>query len=144
MGFGKGSISQAGPSTRPLVLLFSPQDRVRNILVAGLYECGYQVIDTASHYLAIMKASTLAPRAAIIDITRTNNKGFALAVALRKSERTKHVSLLLMVPSRPENILQEIAAEYEGDDAGVPSAARVMRYPFSFAELVAAVESIVA
>ena len=61
-------------NTGPILLLFSPRERMREILTAGLVQCDYQILQAGSSYLAGIKASQMLPTLVIADLSCENPK----------------------------------------------------------------------
>jgi PleD family two-component response regulator len=122
---------------RPQVIFYSARDRMAAIVVTGLLQSNYRAMYANSPYLAIIKAAQFLPSLVIIDISENDTKGFAIAAALKKSSRTDHISLLLMLPFSSPDLLDNLKKTYWDKDVrekigDIP----VIQYPFSFAELL--------
>lgn len=132
------SPSVFGPENKgALVIVFSPRERVRDILTVGLVQCGYRVIQASTSYLTIIKASQIIPSLIIADISCDNPKDIVLVSRLQKSIRTRHIAILLIVPKGPASISSfvkdELNARPVGKEFGVVS---TLEYPFAFAEFL--------
>jgi PleD family two-component response regulator len=107
------------------------------IVVTGLLQSNYRAIHANSPYLAIIKTAQFLPLLVIVDISEKDSKGFAIVAALKKSARTEHVSLLLVLPSSQPDLLDNLKKTFWDKDArekigDIP----VIQYPFSFTELL--------
>jgi DNA-binding response OmpR family regulator len=121
----------------PQIVFYSPHDRTANIVVTGLLHSGYPAIYAGSPYLAIIKTMQFVPSLVIIEICESNSKGFAIVEALRKSVRTKNVALLLLLPSSPADLLDNLKKTYlDRETAAAFEGIPILNYPFSFSELV--------
>jgi hypothetical protein len=74
----------------------------------------------------------------VADITINNTKDVLLVARLRKSIRTRNVSILVVIPKDLRHVLDQAMAEH-GDERGF---VHVIEYPFNFAELLAKVKGI--
>ena len=133
-----------GSNNGPLLLIFSPREKVRDILTVGLIQCNYQVIQANSSSQATIKASQMLPKLVIADLSCDNPKDILIAERLQKSQRTHHISTLLITTKVPNPLVQRVTAEMldqiRHDDHGKLS---TMGYPFAFSELLARIESLV-
>jgi PleD family two-component response regulator len=84
----------------PFIIVFSPRERIRDILTVGLSQCNYRISSADTPYLAAIKASQFLPELLIADITASNTKDVLLINRMRKSVRTRHVSILVIIPTR--------------------------------------------
>jgi DNA-binding response OmpR family regulator len=80
-----------GTNKGPLVLLFSPRERVRDILSVGLVQCNYQILQADTSYLASIKANQMLPKVVVIDVSSDNSKDILIAERLRKSLRSRNM-----------------------------------------------------
>lgn len=131
----------AGSCAGPDIIYYSASDRMAGIVLAGLLQCGYRAVYANSPYLAIIKAAQFLPKLVVVDINNANTKGFSILGALRKSPRTRGIRVLLMLPAAPMDLLDSLKKTYgdlqtEKDPSDMP----VLRYPFSFSELVSKIE----
>ncbi|NLG16885.1 MAG: HDOD domain-containing protein [Fibrobacter sp.] len=133
-----------GGNSGPLLLIFSPRERVRDILTVGLIQCNYQVIQANSSSQATIKASQMLPKLVIADLSCDNPKDILIAERLQKSQRTRHISTLLITTKVPNPLVQKVTAEMldqiRDADHGKLS---TMGYPFAFSEFLAKIESLV-
>jgi DNA-binding response OmpR family regulator len=121
----------------PQLLLYSHQTRVREILVAGLLQCDFHVIDTASPYMAVISAGKFPVDLLIVDITPTETRGMLAIRAFKKSIRLTDTPILILMPTEPEDLLESLCVEYLGKHADyIKPQASILNYPFHFAALV--------
>lgn len=128
----------------PLILLFSPRERIREILTVGLVQCNYQVVQAKTSYLAGIKASQMLPKMVIADLSCENPKDVLLAARIQKSVRTNDISIVLIVPASPDPFvikiideLKEQVAPEERKEIGT------IQYPFAFADLLGKIQKAV-
>ena len=130
-------------NTGPLVLLFSPRERMREILTVGLVQCNYQVLQANTSFLAGIKASQMLPKMVIADLSCENPKDVLLAARIQKSTRTAEISILLIVPAVADPFVTRIVAELKGqqmpDEKGMIES---IRYPFAFADLLGKIRTL--
>lgn len=127
---------QMGTPDRPHVLLYSPRERLRNIMVAALMQAGIGVLEASSPYLAVIKAARFSPQTAVIDITDRNTKGFLIVSALRTSLKSRKLPVLLIMPGEPEDLLETMKKEYLADYGRKLPDVAVLKYPFSFSDFI--------
>jgi response regulator RpfG family c-di-GMP phosphodiesterase len=128
----------------PDIVLYSAQPRVREILVAGLIHCNYRIFDTGSPYLAVVHTSRFHPSVVVVDITESNTKGFLIAAALSKSDKTRTIPVVLMLPAEPEDLLEKLRVEYgDGNRKMELSPLVALHYPVQFTELADTINNIV-
>jgi hypothetical protein len=121
----------------PQLLLYSSRNRVREILVAGLLQCDFQVADFTSPYLAVISAGKSPIDLLIIDITPADTRGMLIVRAFKKSDRLKSIPILLLIPAEPANLLDALCHEYfENNRDCAKARPAILAYPFNFAELV--------
>ena len=72
------SAIQTPPSDAPLVLLFSPRKRVRDILGVGLLQCRYRIVKSVTSHVALLKASQFTVDLIIGDITDSNIRDISM------------------------------------------------------------------
>ncbi len=128
-------------NTGPMVLLFSPRDKIRDIISLGLIQCNYQVIQAHTSYLATIKVSQMLPRIVIADISAENPKDILVFSRLQKSPRLSDTNILIILPV---NVPSEIAAVVEELENFQKSASvtrfQTIEYPFAFADILAALK----
>jgi putative nucleotidyltransferase with HDIG domain len=132
-------------NTGPLLLLFSPRERMREILTVGLVQCNYQVLQANTSFLAGIKASQMLPRMVVADLSCDNPKDVLLAARIQKSVRTEMVSVLLIVPAVPDLFITRMVAEIK--ELKLPSDKGVLetiKYPFAFADLLGKIRTLTA
>lgn len=137
------SLTEGRNSNSPQILVFSPRERIRNVLIIGLLQCHYRMIDTSNPYIAVMKIKQFLPDLVIIDITESNTKGFLIVNALKKADQTKNIPILLIVPSEPEGLLDKMKKEYA--DRELRDKIRdviILEYPFNFTVLVEKIKEV--
>jgi HD-like signal output (HDOD) protein len=120
----------------PLILLFSPRERIRAILSIGLMQCKYRVIKAESSHLAMVKANQFLPDMLIMDITSDNTTDILLLSRLRSSSRTRSIPVVVIVPKLIRRLIDRI--QLEGEDSHPAQEGgqfRVLEYPFNFTEL---------
>ncbi len=124
-------------NTGPLILLFSPRQRMREILTVGLVQCNYQVLQAGTSFLAGIKASQMLPKIVIADLSCENPKDVLLLARIKKSARTSDISILLIVEKVVDpfiaRIVAELKSQLEPDEPGVIDS---IQYPFAFADLL--------
>lgn len=121
----------------PLVLIFSPRERNRDVLTVGLIQCNYQVIQANTPYIAMIKASQLLPKIVIADISNDNPKDILVLARLRKSVRMHHVCILMILSKNmPAFIYQVINELTENPSQDSTGKLLLIGYPFAFADLV--------
>jgi CheY-like chemotaxis protein len=142
VGQGKQPETSSAPEG-PDIIYYSASDRMAAIIMAGLVQCNYRAEFANSSYLAIIKAAQLLPRLVIVDINNPGSKGFSIVAALRKSSRTQHIPVVLMLPAAPAALLDTLKKTY-WDSQMLENAGdiAILRYPFSFAELIKTVACI--
>jgi hypothetical protein len=126
-----------GKGSSPEIIYYSANDRVAKIVLAGLLQCDFRAIYANNPYLTIIKAMQFLPKMIIIDIDKANTKGFSIIAALEKSIRTRNITILLMLPKSPPDLLDQLKQTYwdshiEKRVTEIP----VIHYPFSFAEFI--------
>jgi HD-like signal output (HDOD) protein len=120
----------------PLVLLYSPRRRIRDILTVGLTQHDYHIIQAELSYLATVKAYQFLPDLVIIDITAGHAKDVLLIPRLRRSGRTRHVSILVIAPRDLRGCIDALLAESGDSGISIPSdGIDILEYPFNFADL---------
>ena len=122
----------------PLIVLFSPRERVRDILAVGLSQCEYRVIPADSGYLASIKANQFLPDLLIIDLTINNTRDVLVVTRLRRAIRTRGVSVLIVVPKDLRPLLEQTLNEMTTDKGLIYA----IEYPFHFSELLSKVKTI--
>jgi CheY-like chemotaxis protein len=127
------------------ILLYSPQLRVREILVAGIMQYDFCVSDTGSPYLAVIAAAQQPVDLLIVDVPIFDTRGMLVVRAFRKSSRTAAVPILLTIPSAPDGLLDALCVEYfdrgwERARAGLS----ILRYPYNFSDLIGRLEALLA
>jgi len=125
----------------PMVLIYSPRDKIRDIITVGLIQCNYQIIQAHTSYLATIKVTQMLPKIIIADISVENAKDILMLSRLQKSQRLKNVNILLILPL---NIPRDIAA-FVNDLKTQTAEENVNRlqsigYPFAFADLLTALK----
>jgi DNA-binding response OmpR family regulator len=127
----------------PLILFYSPRERLRDILIAGLLQCNYRMIDTSSPYLAIIKISQFQPDLVIVDLPHNFTKGFVIVSALKKAQHLKNTPVIVAVPPEPTDFINSVKAEYlNSKDEPLPENVHVITYPFNFSELLAKINTL--
>ncbi len=121
----------------PLVLIFSPREKIRDILTVGLIQCNYQVIQAQTSYLATIKASQMLPKIVIADISNENSKDILVLARLQKSARMHHVSVLIILPKNLPSFISQVMNELTNSPDHSPNRLVTIGYPFAFAELLA-------
>ncbi|MBN1761349.1 MAG: HDOD domain-containing protein [Chitinispirillaceae bacterium] len=130
-------------NTGPMLLLFSPRERMREILTVGLVQCNYQILQAGTSYLAGIKASQMLPTLVIADLSADNPKDVLLVARIHKSVRTKSIAIILIVPAVPDPFVTKVLAEVRElvDSEGQGAIAKIP-YPFAFADLLAKIKSV--
>jgi HD-like signal output (HDOD) protein len=134
----EASKEAAKEASKPVILLFSTRERIGDILNVALMQCNYRIINSATPYLAMIKANQFLPDLIIADITPNNTKDTLLITRLEKSFRTKRIPILVVIPEAIQHLIEPLKKE-AGDDPGV---IHVLEYPFTFADLLKNIESI--
>ena len=124
-------------NTGPLILIFSPRERIRDIITVGLIQCNYQVIQAHTSYLATIKVSQMLPKIVIADISADNPKDILVLARLQKSPRMKNVSVLLILSKDLPAFISQVVPELT-DQGPEEHRKRLLSigYPFAFAELL--------
>lgn len=126
-----------GTNRGPLVLLFSPRERIRDILSVGLVQCNYQILQADTSYLASIKANQMLPKVVVIDVSSDNSKDILIAERLRKSIRSRNMSILLITPKQPDGLLIRVLAELALKSKDVDSGEiQTIQFPFAFSEFL--------
>ena len=121
----------------PLILLFSPRERVRDILTVGLVQCNFQVIQANTPFLASIKASQMLPKLVIADLSCENPKDVLLIERLQKSGRTRQIAILLITARVVDGMIQKITAEMMDQVSdGEKGRIMTMSYPFAFSDIL--------
>jgi CheY-like chemotaxis protein len=137
--------SDAPPTAEPQVLLFSPREHVRNVVLAGLLQFGYRVCEASNPFIAVMKIPRMRPSLVIVDITHDNTKGFLIIAALIRSGMHATTPAIVAVPPEPPDLLDSLAAGYlDPAHLPLPSSIHPLRYPFAFEKLLATVKELMA
>lgn len=133
-----------GSNDGPLLLLFSPRERVRDILTVGLIQCNYQVIQANTSFQATIKASQMLPKLVIADLSCENPKDILIAERLQRSQRTRHIAILLITTKIPHHLVQNVISEMMDlvQDEGYGKIT-TMGYPFAFSDFLAKIETLV-
>jgi len=131
--------------TRPLILLFTPRPRIRDILTVGLVQNDYQIAQADSSYLATVKAYQFLPDLVIADITANHTKDILIIPRLRKSLRTRNIGILVIIPKNLRDTLESILSINAGTSIDYPSETiELLEYPFNFADLQKKVKKLMA
>jgi CheY-like chemotaxis protein len=137
--------SNAPPTAEPQILLFSPREHVRNVVLAGLLQFGYRVCEASNPFIAVMKIPQMRPSLVIVDITHDNAKGFLIIAALIRSGMHAVTPAIVAVPPEPADLLDSLAAGYlDPAHLPLPPTIRALRYPFAFETLLATVKELMA
>ena len=127
----------------PLILLFSPREKVRSILTAGFLQSSYRIIEATTSYIAGIKANQYLPDFIIADITQNNIKDFLFLSRLERSTRTRNITVLLSVTPEVKKALDKIHEEVAPvADENQEKRVHVIEYPYNFNELVNKIDSI--
>lgn len=127
----------------PHILLYSSRERIRNVITIGLLQCNYHIIETSNPYIAAMKATQFLPKLVIVDISQTNTKGFLIVNALKKSNQTENIPILVIMPSEPQGLFDRIVEEYKDKD--IENSMHdiiILKYPFNFTTLVETIKNL--
>lgn len=131
------------PDNAKQLLLFSPREQVRNVIAIGLMQLKYKIIDSGNPYIAVLKGIQYVPDIVIIDITDTEKKGFLIVPSLQKSIHTENIPILLLIPAEPANLLDNLADEYmDGKTHYNFDNLNILKYPFTFADMVNKIKEI--
>ncbi len=131
--------------TTPLILIFSPHEKIRNIISAGLLQGNYQVMEAATSYIAGIKANQYIPDLILADITKNNFKDFLFLSRLERSTRTRYITVLISVTADVRRALDKIheevtPVELEEEEKRV----HLIEYPFNFNTLVKKINELLA
>lgn len=118
----------------PLILIFSPRSRIRDILSVGFIQCHYKITQATNSNIASLKANQFAPDLIIADITPNNTKDILMVNRLKSSARTKNIPFLAIVPSVLKERLEEIASS-KAENIDEPLF-HLIEYPFGFSALL--------
>ena len=122
---------------------FSPREQVRNVIAIGLMQLKYKIIDSGNPYIAVIKVIQHVPDLVIIDITETEKKGFLIVPSLQKSIHTENIPTLLLIPSEPGDVLDNLTDEYIDDKKqNALDNLYTLKYPFNFADMVNKIKEI--
>ena len=125
------------------LLLFSPREQVRNVIAIGLMQLKYKIVDSGNPYIAVIKVIQNIPDLVIIDITETTKKGFLIVPNLQKSIHTENIPALLLIPSEPADLLDNIMDEYlENKTQDILKNLYTLKYPFNFTDMVTKIKEI--
>lgn len=124
----------------PLILIFSPRSRIRDILSVGFIQCHYKIAHAENSNVASLKANQFAPDLIIADITPNNTKDILMVNRLKSSERTKNIPFLVIVPSALKITLEKILNS-KTENADEPLF-YLIEYPFGFSALLNKTKSI--
>lgn len=127
----------------PLILLFSPREKIRSILTAGFLQSGYRFIEANTSYIAGVKANQYLPDLIIADITQNNIKDFLFLSRLERSTRTKDIFVLISVTKEVRKALDNIRKEVGAVvDENEKKRVHIIEYPYNFNELINKIGSI--
>ncbi len=127
----------------PLILIFSPQEKIRNILSAGFIQSNYRIIEAKTSYIAGIKANQYLPDIVIADITENNIKDFLFLSRLERSVRMQNISVLISVTSKVRKALDKIHKEVAPVEKGnKDNKVHIIEYPFNFSKLIKKVDTI--
>lgn len=128
----------------PLVLVFSPRERIREIITVGLAQSDYRVLQADSSFLSTIKAYQFLPDLVIADITADNTRDILFIPRLRKSVRTKNIPVVLILSRGLASRLDKLLGEHvPSSRKSFREAVHVMEYPFNLAEMQRRVSTIV-
>ncbi len=137
---------KTGVNTGPLILIFSPREKMRRILAAGLTQGNYRIILADSLYTAGVKASQYVPDCIIIDISKSNIKDLLFIERLQKSVRTREIPILISVTEKIREAIHaspHIAVDSKDSSTDKKSSrVRILEYPYHFVDLLKEIESI--
>lgn len=126
----------------PVILLFSPRQRIESVLTAGLMQFHYRIISANTSYIAAIKATQFVPDIILLDFTPFNIKDFLIVPRLQRAERSRNIPILLIM--QPELIAQveNIQKSHKDSIAEQSAIIQILSYPFQFSELIRKIESI--
>lgn len=133
--------NMAGEENSPLILLFSPRERKRSILAAGLLQSNYCIVEANTPYIAGVKANQYLPDLIIADISKENAKDFLFLSRLEQSKRTMSIPVLLSITNEIKTALDIIHEETKNVQSG-ETRIRTIQYPFDFSDLLKKIEEI--
>jgi putative nucleotidyltransferase with HDIG domain len=137
------SISAKHQKGEKVLLLFTPRQRISDILNVALIQCDYKVLRAETSYLAMIKANQFLPDLIIVDITPNNTKDILLISRLQKSLRTKHIPILIIIPTNIKSTLESLQKDIkESKEEKTEFITSVLEYPFNFATLLKKIESL--
>jgi two-component system alkaline phosphatase synthesis response regulator PhoP len=98
----------------PLILIAEDQQHIRKLIEYKLTNSGYRVVAVEDGLQALEKARELLPSLIMLDIMMPLMTGFEVLAELKKDERTRSISVLLVTAqSNEEEVLKglEMGAE---------------------------------
>jgi len=129
----------------PLILIFSPREKIRNILSAGFIQCNFQVMEATTSYIAGVKANQYLPDVILADITRDNIKDFLFLTRLERSVRTKEIAVVISVTADVKKALDKIKEEVgQVENSEEKKRVLIIEYPFSFNDLLKKINTLFA
>lgn len=136
-------MQEKGSKQQPLILVFSTREETRSILMAGLLQCNFQVIEADTAYNAGIKAGQYIPDLVVMDIAEKNLKDFLLVERLSKSLRTRTIPVLISVtPAVRKRFDKTFADRKQAGEASIDSTIQMLEYPYQFAALLKKIQSI--
>jgi HD-like signal output (HDOD) protein/DNA-binding response OmpR family regulator len=129
----------------PLILLFSPRQKIRSVLAAGLMHANYRILEAETPYVASVKANQYVPDVVLVDINKDNIRDFLFLTRLESSVRTQGIAILVSVTADVRLALSKISEDAGSMRAGSQkSRVQLIEYPFHFSKLKERIETIVA
>lgn len=127
----------------PLVLIFSPRERIRDILSVGFIQCHFKTTQATNSNIASLKANQFAPDIIIADITPNNTQDILMVNRLKSSYRTSKIPFLAIVPEAVKANLEKVLSgksDNSKSDQDLPF--HLIKYPFGFSALYEKVKTI--
>jgi putative nucleotidyltransferase with HDIG domain len=79
----------------------------------------------------------MLPRVVVVDVSAENSKDILVAERLRKSLRTRDITILLIIPKQPDALLTRVISELTPKTPdSKPGPIQLLNYPFAFSEFL--------
>lgn len=126
-----------------LILIFSLRKRIREIITVGLLQYHYRIIQADNSQEAHLKANQYAPDIVIIDISKNNIKDILMVNRFARSNRTKHTTILAIVPGQFKIKLDSLIKGKESEQGcTIEKQLQLLEFPFEFSELLKKISEI--
>jgi len=127
----------------PVILLFSPKEKIRTVLAAALRQCNYRILDASSLALASIKAKQFQPDLILIDMYSGKQNYLVLIKRLATLARTKKIRILVTISSQFLVTVKQLQKEMEREEHSKENVKfQIMEYPFRFGDLLKRIELI--